>query len=149
MNLEIVEAKPFHCGQMSRMLRPEHEDVLARLGVKPHWALRAQYEKAPIARAYFVNGRLACLWGVDGTLASDEGHVWMALARWTTPHVRQILTCAKAQLAELMKTRRSLRTLILIEDKASFRFAKHLGFRVVENAESSFETVWMEVSRGL
>ena len=61
------------------------------------------------------------------------------------PHVRQILTCAKSQLAELLKTRRSLRTLILIEDKASFRFAKHLGFRVVENAESSFETVWMEI----
>jgi hypothetical protein len=148
MRLEIVEAKPFHCGQMARMLRAEHENVLTKLGVRPHRALRASYDDAPFAKACFIDGRLACLWGVDGTLACDEAHVWMALARWMTPHARTVLTVCKQQVNELLKTRRRLRTLMLIEDKTSFRFAQHLGFRVAPHLESTFETVWMEIQRG-
>ena len=145
MKAEIVEAKPFHCGQMARMLRPEQGKVLVRLGVNSHRALRTQYDHSAYARAYLGDGRLACLWGVDGTLASAEGHLWMALATWVTPHARQVARLAREQIGEMMKTRNSLRTLILIEDKASFRFAQHLGFHVMPDADTPFETVMMEI----
>jgi len=96
-------------------------------------------------KAWLIDGKLAGLGGVEGPFISRMGYVWLVLAEWaSTGFPRAVYREAKRQLAIMMDTRHQLITNILLEDKASYNFARHLGFSLVPNDENPFSTVLME-----
>ena len=72
-HFEIVEAKAWHCGAMSRLLRQEHAEAIALIGLNSHRELRAVFDESIFRRAWLINGRLAALGGVIGPAASAYG----------------------------------------------------------------------------
>jgi hypothetical protein len=144
VKIEIVEAKPYHCGQIARMLRLDQSLGAASRGFNAHRELHARFGASAWRRACLLDGRLAALGGVMGTQAESDGNVWLAIADWATRHPRALLRAAGEAFADLGRVKRRLGTLILIEDAPSFRFAQHLGFSVRRDADTSFETVLME-----
>lgn len=144
MNIEIVEARPYHCGQIARALRPAQQDGVRSRGVDAHRALRDRFGASAYRRACLFDGRLAALGGVMGTTLAVDGVVWLAVAEWATRHPRALLTAARTALVDIGVVKRRIGTLILIEDTASFRFARRLGFAVREDAETAFDAVLME-----
>lgn len=126
---DIVPGKPWHCGQMVRLLRLEQMQVEALLGVDAHATLRQRFDQSPsFRRAWLIDGRLAALGGVTGSLASPDGFVWLAVARFALCYPKAMVRTARAQIAEIMKTRHELHTTLLDGDAASRRFAVFLGF---------------------
>ncbi len=127
MRTELVEAKAHHCGQIARRLRKDHAAVLAAMGVAAHADLRQRFDASPhFRKAWLVDGKLMAVGGVDGTMASSDGFVWLALAE-DAPKLaaaRMIL----AEFEKLIHVKHRLSTFILRDDAASLRVAHFLGF---------------------
>ena len=124
----IIEAKPHHCGQMARMLRHEHAQAVAMLGMDSHRELRARFDASSFRRAWLADDRLAALGGVTGPILSSMGYVWLAFSESATRYPLAIIKEARRQLAQIATVKRSLATSILDGDETSKRFAVFLGF---------------------
>lgn len=129
---EIIEARPWHCGQMVRALRSGHRAALLKLGLNAHMQLRACYDDSAFCRAWLIDGKLAGLGGVTGTIASSTGYIWLALTEEATRHPKMIIKEARRQLEEIMTVKRQLFTTLVDADPTSRRFAEHLGFQILD-----------------
>lgn len=127
-NFTIIEAKAFHCGQMVRLLRLEHQKAVAMIGINSHRELRARFDESSFRKAWLIDGKLAAVGGVSGTMLSGYGMVWLALSNRAMKYPLAIVKEAKRQLSEIMQTKTFLATSILEGDVAAERFAVFLGF---------------------
>lgn len=124
----IIDAKTFHCGQMVRMLRYEHQQVVARIGIDSHRELRARFDNSSFRRAWLIDGKLAAIGGVTGGKLSSQGYIWLAISNLAMRYPLAMIREARRQLDEIMVTKRDLLTMILDGDETSKRFAVFLGF---------------------
>ena len=125
---EIVEARPFHCGQMARALRREHRELLARVGADAHRELRACFDQSSFRRAWLIDGRLAALGGLTGSMLSGDGMLWLALSDEATRHPFAVVREARKQLDEMMRVKRVLSAGVMGGDDAAARLAVFLCF---------------------
>ena len=124
----VVEAKPWHCGQMARMLRVEHARAVALIGLDSHRELRAMFDDSTFRRAWYVDDQLAAVGGVTGPALSSYGIVWLAFTNAATKYPKAMIKEARRQIQLIMQTKHLLISSILDGDDASERFAIFLGF---------------------
>ncbi len=125
---QIIPAKPWHCGAMVRRLRIEHRMAVAKLGLDSHRELSDRFGQSAFRRALLIDGHLEALGGVTGSLLSGEGYVWLALSQCAARYPLALVREARAQLEQIMVTKRVLVTSVLDDDIAAKRFAIFLGF---------------------
>lgn len=124
----IIEGRLWHCGEMTRILRQEQREAVARIGVDSHRELRARFDASSYRRAWLINGKLAALGGVTGSNISPIGYVWLALSKVATRFPVQVVKEGRRQLTEIGLAKHRLVTGILARDEASIRFAIFMGF---------------------
>lgn len=129
---DIIEARAHHCGQMARLLRIEHQQAVARLGLNSHRELRERFGQSSFRRAWLIDGGLAALGGVTGAKISGHGFLWLAISERARRCPVAIVKEARRQLAEIMIVKRELATTILAGDAAARRLAIYLGFHVAD-----------------
>jgi hypothetical protein len=127
---EIVEGKPWHVGRMTRRLRDDNKSAFLGLGADIHRELRSAFEQSSFRKAWLADGRLIALGGVMGSLLSSVGNVWLAVAQDGARWPKALLRESATQIAGLMETHERLETRIIEDDRASYRFARRLGFHV-------------------
>lgn len=137
LDVVITEAKMRHAGPMIRRLRREHALAFAAIGLNSHQELRNTMAASSYRRAGFLNGELAALWGVTGSLLSATGFVWLCLSNEAARHPMLILRGAKRQLDEIMETKTELATTVLRDDEAALRFCVYLGFHVGHDGDGA------------
>jgi hypothetical protein len=125
---EIVEAKAWHCGAMSRALRMEHQKAVAMIGFNSHREIRAAFDDSSFRKAWLIDGKLAAIGGVTGPALASSGFVWLAFTNAATKYPMAIIKEARRQIAEIMVVKRHLACTILEGDEASARLAIFLGF---------------------
>jgi hypothetical protein len=130
-----IEAKPHHCGQLSRSLRAQHLEALSESGAMTHRELRTAFDHSVIRQAWALDGRLCALAGVTGTAASSEGTVWFALTDEAAKSRNHVSREALRFLKRAMATRSRLTTIVLAKDKAGVSFAYFLGFKALSRAK--------------
>jgi hypothetical protein len=113
---------------MARRLRAAQRESLISAGLDPHRELRARFDDSYLARAWLIDGRLAALGGIVGTILSFYGFVWLVLSEEAGQHPVTIVKEARRQLAEIMITKHELATAIVTSDAAAIRLAAFLGF---------------------
>lgn len=128
----ITEARAYHCGQMTRLLRAEHASAIARLGVDSHRELRQRYDASAYRKAWLIDGKLAGLGGVTGSKLSSRGYIWLALSNEAMKYPLAVVREAKRQMDAIMAVKREVLTTILDGDKHSRDFAIFLGFVVID-----------------
>jgi hypothetical protein len=126
--IEIGEARLHHCGQMARSLRAPTREGMAALGFQTHRELRKCVEASSEPRAAFVDGKLAAMWGMSGSLLDPEGYVWLAVNDVATQYPVRLVREAMRGVDGFLKSKQILWTRILGSDAASQRFARRLGF---------------------
>ena len=131
----VVPAKIHHCGLMARLLRDDHRAAVTSLGHDTHSELRKVFADSSFRRAWLINGKLAALGGVTGSILEPVGMVWLALSRDVLRYRLAIVKEARRQLAEIMVTKRELATTIVPTDAAALRLAIFLGFHVGHDDE--------------
>lgn len=130
MNLEVITARPWHCGQISRILRVEHDAGLRRCGAPPHAAFRERLSESYLTRAWAIDGKFVGLAGVIGTPLSVFGGLWCGLSVEATKHPLAVVREARRLLSDAMVTKREILTSIIGGDEAALRLAVFLGFHV-------------------
>lgn len=146
MITEVIDAKPYHVGAILRRMRDEHAAAVTRLGVHAHPDLRGMFNVSIERKAWMVDGKLAALGGITGTLASSTAFVWLVIAQDATRFPIEIVKEAKRQMDRMMATRESLTTTIFAGDETSRRFAAFLGFRNMGDNRMEYRRAWPEVS---
>lgn len=126
----IAEAKIGHAGMIARRLRAaDREEILALYG-DCRKAIRHCFMVSCIRRVAFVDGEIAAMWGVTGTLLSQTANVWLV----TTPAIERIPFSfakeARRELAEFMETREAVRGHVFAGYERAVRFMKMMGFSV-------------------
>jgi hypothetical protein len=135
--VELGPAKAWHCGAILRSLRVEHQVGLARVQPDSHRELRKVFDASVFRKALFLDGRLAGIGGVTGTLACDMGYVWLALSQEATRHPVAVLRVIRQELDRMMLSRTELATTIIIGDDAAKRLAIFLGFHVDDEGDGA------------
>lgn len=128
---EIVEGKRQHCGIIARRLRVDHRQAAERAGANIHREIIECFSQSAFCKAWLIDGQLAALGGVIGTLANSTGMVWLALSEGSARYPKAIITEARRQLYGLMQTKRELRASLFDDDEASIRLAIFLRFQIL------------------
>lgn len=131
-HFQIREARSYDCGRIARMLRPEHEAALVRIGVNTHREIRGTFSASYYRKAFLIDGKLAGIGGVMGSILSPFGFVWLALTDRATRYPMEIVREARRQLVEIMITKNELATTVAMDDPAALRLATFLGFHVAD-----------------
>lgn len=129
--VQVIEARRFHCGLASRSLREDHRRAVAAMGLDAHREITMRFFESSYRRAIYLDGAFAALWGVTGSILSDEGQVWLIVADIASKHPMKVVRSARAGLEEVMQIKNKLTTIIFDADAASLRFAHALGFKNV------------------
>jgi hypothetical protein len=135
--IEIVEGKPWHCGQMARILRHEHQRELTHAGVNIHREIKSSFDGSFWRRAGLIDGRLVGLGGVMGSGINSIGFVWMALSDEVRKHPIATARILRDLLDEIMETRRELATVVIPEDDAALKLAVFLGFHCEHDGQGA------------
>ncbi len=130
----IIEARPWHCGAMARKLRTVHMAAVAKIGISSHRELSARFGASSFRRVWMINGRMAALGGVTGTMLDPEGHVWLAFTDEATRYPLQMIKEARCKIALITEIKPKLYTSVLRDDEPSKRFAVFLGFVPMDGA---------------
>lgn len=131
----LVEAKLHHCGQIVRRLREPQKEGFAALGLNPHTELRERFGQSSFKRAWLIDGRLAGLGGVTGSLASSTGYVWLALSNECARYPKETSATARRMLDNFLQTRHELFAAVFAKDEVSVRWARFLQFEPIEAAD--------------
>lgn len=126
--IEIIDAKPWHCGQVARILRQEHQRELGRAGVNIHQELKRNFDGSFWRKAGLIDGHLVGMGGVLGSPIDTTGFVWMALSDEVRKHPLAVARVLRSLLKEIMETRHELATVVIPEDDAALRLAVFMGF---------------------
>lgn len=126
--LEISEGKLRYAGQMIRRLRHDHQNANSAVGLNSHHVLRSAMAQSSYRKAAFLDGELAGLWGVTGSIMSPFGYAWLCLSQEASRRPILVLREAARQIDEIMRTKAVLVTDIMGDDVAAIRLATYLGF---------------------
>ena len=142
MKFEIIEGKERHCGQISRLLRIGHQEIIARLGVNTHRELRLRFDDSAFRKAWMIDGELGALGGVTGPLLAPSGHIWLAVSNKAMRYPIALVREVRRQIDEVCGIKRQLVTSIVDGDAEAKRFAIFLGFvpmdENIDRASSKF-----------
>jgi hypothetical protein len=127
---------------MAHNLRLSHVRVARERSIRQN--LRAYYEQSSFRKAWKINGRLAAVGGVTGSLLASEGLVWLAFTEEALKFRRAIVREARRQLEEILIMKVRLTTFIPLDDEVGRRFAEFLGFDFVGVTEDDFLMYAME-----
>ena len=131
-DFRIADALPQDCATMAKLMRDEHREAYLSVGCKPYQELRDKFEQSSITRAWFVDARLAGIYGVTGSSLSPVGFVWMAVTQEAMRYPIEMVKEARSQLSQIMMVKSELQSTILVQDKRSIKFAQILGFTRME-----------------
>lgn len=84
--IDIIPTVPAHLREMANALRPEDEQEILSFGLTKEKALWQSYKYSILRKTALIDGKIAAIWGVSGTLLSNNGRPWLM----TTPEVKRI-----------------------------------------------------------
>ena len=86
MSYQIVEAKPEHLKQLRDRMRTLDQMEATTVGLTVKRALWRSYKHAIVRKTAFVDGEIACMYGVGGSVLGGIGTPWLL----TTPAIEKV-----------------------------------------------------------
>jgi hypothetical protein len=75
--LDVVPATISHAYALAKCLREDDRSEVEAAGDTARIALRRCFRGSVMAKTAFVDGEIACMWGLAGTMLSDVGHPFL------------------------------------------------------------------------
>lgn len=147
----IVEVRPSGVSDIYKLasrLREADADEARVLGIDPTVAIRRSYRNGILRRSYFVDGELAAMSGLGGSLLDDIGAPWLM----TTAVVERVpvafVKVARAQVAVMLQHRMRLENVVAASYTGACRLLQTLGFTLDEPQPlgphgAQFRKFWM------
>ena len=128
MRIEIVDATRAHVRELVRCMRDEDRAEIEDLGENVRHTVHRLHRDSIFSRAALIDGAVAAVWGLEGTMLSDEALPWL----FTTPTVERapltFLRVAQAEAAHMMIGRNRLISRVAASYERSVRLFEMVGF---------------------
>lgn len=141
--IRTIDAKPYHCGKMTRRLRREHKAAIRSVGWSAgHRAMRHTFDASSSCKAWLVDNELMALMGTVGSPLSSSVIVWMAVTEEAARRFPILMfKQARLELDRLLASRPTIYGTTVDADVTSARFVRALGF--VELSRSGGISMWV------
>lgn len=128
--LRIVPSNIRDVYRLAANLRAGDRDEVLALGVDPRSAIRSSVRRGVMNQTAFIDGELAAMWGLSGTLLSDVGHPWLM----TTPIAErmpvQFLKVGRKVVGSMLELRSRLENVAPASYTKALRLVEALGFTI-------------------
>ncbi len=127
---------------MIRRLRQEHRDILTDMQINMHEELRKFFYDSAFSRSWMIDGSLAAMGGVTGTMISPTGMVWLAVSELATRFPVAMTREATHHMRLIMSTRLEVSAVTVWGDERANRFAEYLGFELERDFAGDRRMLW-------
>jgi len=132
MRVEVRHSEVADVYRLAAHLREGDAAEVEALGITPAMAIRQSYRDAILRRSYFVDGDLAAMSGLCGSLLSDIGEPYLL----TTPVAERakvsFVRHARAAVSEMLCQRLRLEGKVAASYTRAIRLLEALGFSLSE-----------------
>lgn len=134
--INIIPSEPKHIRMMAEFLRDADKREIEAIGLSAYQGVRRSVRGSLIAKAIFVDGELAALFGVGGNILGDIGEPWLV----TSPACEKVspLLFVKVYQKEVLKMLRLFPCLANYVDASyskAIKLLENSGFKVDEPEE--------------
>lgn len=134
MTLFIRPAEIADVYALAKVLRVSDRQEILSLGITAEHALRASFRNAIIRNTAFVDGRIAAMWGLGGTMLSDIGYPWMLTAPIIETIPVSFVKEARKGIVEMLSIKSRLQGFVDADYPRACRFLERLGFELAPPA---------------
>lgn len=103
---------------------------IASFGKDPRSALRLSYRNAILRRTAIVDGEIAAMWGLGGSMLDEIGYPWLLTARAIERIPVSFLREGRREVARMLRLRRVLKGYVAASYHQACDFLERLGFEL-------------------
>jgi len=146
----IREAEIADIYRLARNLRDGDRLEVTSLGTTPAEALRKSFKHAIFRRTALIEGQIAAVWGLGGSMLGDTGYPWLLTAPIIETLPLSFVREARGQVWDMMSRKRRLEGLVAADYRCACRFLQVLGFTLDEPQpmpphKVKFRKFWMAI----
>ena len=132
---EVKEAKPWHVGQMARIIREDLAGQIISNNMNIHREMVKVFNESYYRKIWLVDGILCGIGGVAGSAISCSGFIWVALNSNALRFPKEIIKESKRQINLALAYHSKLFATTFYGDVRARRFVEFLGFSEFDHNE--------------
>lgn len=143
----IVETTPIHIALMAESMDAKLATTALKLGMSPKKALWVSYRQSIISMTALIDGRVAAMWGIAGTIFSDVGRPWLILSPEVEDHPFRVCFRYRKELNKFQNMFPCLEEYVESSNKKAIRLLELMGFKVSKNEIPLGDAVFRRAER--
>ena len=132
-SITIQDTCPFHLREMAIAMQEDSAETAYKMGMTPLKALWYSYRKSIICRSVFIEGKIAAIFGLSGSVFSDTGEPWLILAPTVEDYPFKTAFIYKKELQKMNAIFPLLQEWVPEDNEKSIRLLTLMGFKVSKN----------------
>lgn len=145
--ITITNTCPFHLREMAEAMSVDSAEIAYKLGFTPLKALWQSYRGSIICKTAHINGKIAAIWGLSGSVFSDTARPWLIMTPETKEHPMRVAFRYRKELENMLKMFPILEDYVPADNEASIRLLEIMGFKVSKNKIKVGDAVFRRAER--
>ena len=133
MTIEIRNTYPYDLREMAEAMTADSKDVAERLGFTPLKALWKSYRNSLYCKTGLIDGKIAAIWGISGTMLAETGRPWLILSPEVNKNPIRVSFIYRKELNNMLKLFPVLEEWCPADNEPSIRMLELMGFKINKN----------------
>lgn len=146
-NITIEHTTPLHLREMSQAMSEDSAEVARHMGTTPLRALWASYRKSLYCKSFFINGKIAAITGLSGSVFGNTAHPWLILTPECKEYPLRVAFAYRKELNEMSRMFDILEEFVPADNDTSIRMLQLMGFHVDKNKIKVGDVMWHRAER--
>lgn len=146
-NITIVDTAPYHLREMAIAMQSDSAETAIKMGLTPLKALWDSYRRSIICKSAFIDGKLAAIWGVSGSMMSEIGRPWLVLTPETQEYPMQVAFRYRSEINKMLDMFQVLEEYVPESNEKSQRMLELMGFKISKNKIPLNDGVFLRAER--
>lgn len=129
-NVVVRPSEVSDCYLLAANMRDADRAEVVSLGIDPKRSLRENYRNAMLRKTYLVDGALAAMTGVCGSMLGDIGYPYLLTTKAVERVPVTFVKLAREGIAEMLRHKLRLEGHVAADYEGACRLLEVLGFRL-------------------
>ena len=126
----VVDGTKEHSLRLRHILRPLDKREICGQGGHVRKIMWRTFNQSIFTRTALVDGEVVAMWGLGGTILSDEGHPWLLTAPAVERLPMAIVREARGAIWDMLELRSYLWNYVLADYTGAIRLLEVIGFAI-------------------
>lgn len=131
--INIIDTAPWHLRDMATAMQSDSAETARKTGMTPLKALWDSYRRSIICKSAFINGKLAAIWGVEGTVMAEIGRPFLIMTPETQEYPMRVWFRYRKEINKMLEMFPCLEEYVPETNEKSIRMLEIMGFHVSKN----------------